>query len=217
MKTYYYSERGLINNLINYMNENEENLKKFLSILVDNYVYKEAKIFNEFSFGEFGSPDLIIKLDNKLFIIEAKIDTFENSATKKNHFAFKDNASKINIQLLLRKRFIDADVIKEKNNYIIIDKNKSDYKDEGIYKNGRSLKKQSLVKLALEEFKAEGLEHYYVAIVNGESINKDKIFNKFFKGNSYGFDNEHFRIVTWKQIDDAIGKEILSKTWEYTN
>ncbi len=216
VKTYYYSERGLVNKLIEWLNNAESNsLIDFFKLLdLDLNENSSIEIFDEFSFGDFGSPDLIIKVDNNVYIIEAKITSFVKASTKlSDKLKFKDNASKINIQLLLRKRFINQ--IKLGFEEVI----KEEYRkeDENIYKNGRALKKSELINEFVKEKLKDSFTYYYVALTSKDIVDKNKIYDDYFKDTKFGFKNEEFKMITWQQIDDVIGSGFLEETWKFTN
>ncbi len=225
---HYYSERGLVNTLINWIKDNCDNteeLNKFFDLLgVKLTDDSNIDIYDEISFGQFGDPDLIIKVDNIIFIIEAKIDTFVKSATLPDYkLVFKDNASKINIQLLLRKRFVNALIGRNNNQDNVIkegshDSNDSDInKKDCIYKNGRALKKKELVSFINNIFK-DYKKIYYVALVSeDENHSLNYIYDNYFKDTNYGFDINEFKILTWEQIDEKIWYKVLFDTWKCTN
>ena len=203
---HYYSERGLVDYLITWLKyeANNKDIECFFQLLeedlVDDYV---LDVYNEFSFGEFGNPDLILKLNTnkctKVFIIEAKLDTFEKSATKiEERSNYKDNASKINIQLLLRKKFIT----------ILNKDSKRLFLEEKGYttKNGRALDKKELVKWANKEIKGD-YQYYYVALVRNQE-DKSKIWKNYFN-----FEEEFLeekRIVLSE-------KELMLLSWDDLN
>ena len=235
---HFYSERGLINDLIIWLKYGEGNKEKFFDILGADFNESSiVDIYDEFSFGEFGSPDLIIKIKNgvntDVYLIEAKVDSFEKCATKiANRFVFKDNASMINIQLLLRSRFI-ANLYKDKENANeIMDNFESiewlkEYEDsyafERNYKGrGRKLAKKELVKWAYNNLKGEKYTYHYVALVNDNKTNKEiqQLYKDYFYIYIDGNEKpilDNFKFITWKQIDAAIGEEKLKETWETTD
>ena len=214
---HFYSERGLINRLIEWLNQvNFDSSLKFFQLL-NPEINQNSRIdiFNEFSFGDFGSPDLIIKIDNNVYIIEAKITSFIKAATKpEEKYVFKNNASKINIQLLLRKRFIEA--IKLSDDEEIVECHQD--QDGDIYKNGRALKKAELIDEFVKKCFNNENKFFYVSLTNEKpKPDKDKIFSDYFNKNSFGFQEKEFKMITWQEIDEKIGKDVLCETWTYTD
>jgi len=122
---YYYGERGLIDSLmldIIQSDNKDEIVKNILNKLNPEISYKASfDIYVEPSFGQrdgFGVPDLIIKADDDLYIIEAKCGTVEKNCytgTKTSEFWDKKNSSKLNVQLLLRYRFMNLLYNQKKN------------------------------------------------------------------------------------------------------
>ena len=181
VKMNYYSERGMVNAICQSMYRYKSSAFHFLKLIKNingkqmfDYTLKsisEIHIFNEFSFGDFGDPDLILKInfiDNTkpvLIFIEAKVGTYKNSA-KTSCFekeSYKNNASRINFQLRLKKRFIDAlyndDEFVEDTNM----DNEYDYKC-------RYFKKMYLVKY-IKEYIFKGIKKdniYYVTMTSDE-------------------------------------------------
>ena len=225
VRIHYYSERGLINRLIEWLNQADfDSLNKFFQ-LFDLSINKDStiNIYNEFSFGDFGSPDLIITVDDNVYIIEAKITSFTKAATKlEDKKVFKNNASKINIQLLLRKRFIREAIklSKSKENSKGIVECYQD-QDGDIYKKGRALKKTELIDNFIRNELIGKKNYFYVALTNEESSFDEHdihdIFEKYFDDNKFDFKEEEFKMITWKEIDKKIGKDVLCETWTYTD
>lgn len=173
-KLHYYSERGMVNalcySLYGYKYARIHFLKTIKKkdgnrLLSDEKIngIKGFDIFNEFSFGGFGDPDLILKLtyDNDasmLFFIEAKVGKYSQSASKAIEDGYKNNASKINFQLNLKKRFIK--VIQDADEIISPKINESDY--------DRKLKKQMLIryinKIIVGNTKTDNI--YYVSMTS---------------------------------------------------
>lgn len=161
-KLYYYSERGMVNAIVLSIYKYKEAMFHFLKCIRtknDDSVFKrinledikEVSIFNEFSLNGFGDPDLIIRVDFKnknpqLFFIEAKVKTYVESVKEQtiftnNSYHLKGNSSRINFQLRLKQRFVNAynTYFNNLNDAIISCKdNDYDYKE-------RVLKKKSII------------------------------------------------------------------------
>ncbi len=102
-----YSERGVINSLfheIKYSQNNIELLNEFLSLISFpscrlNYQISDAKILMEQSFSGFGSPDIILMVNNnekkQAIFIEAKVKAFQhwNISEEFNKFESKRRES----------------------------------------------------------------------------------------------------------------------------
>ena len=214
---HYYSERGLINCLIDWFRSDDNGIDKFLSgitlgngemlnKIIDIKKIKQAIVFNESSFGDFGSPDLILKLiadDDKsyILIIEAKVESFKSTASikpKENKVEYRDNASKIDIQLFLRKRFI-VELNKLKNCGEIFQK------EEGYTnRNGRALKKDKLCELWFDNIKGEKFEYFYVALTKEKSDNAVELYNDYIDGrkiyDGIKMNNNEFGTIRWASL-----------------
>lgn len=188
MKLHYYSERGMVNSIIQSIYQYKSSMLAFLEgikekgsktkKLLGNIVLKEIEmidVYDEISLGDFGDPDIIIKITYTdksrnpiLLFIEAKVGTYLNSVNKKSIFtdnSYKNNASRINFQLRLKKRFVDAYLKNPKAN-VICDRTKDGTYD---YKN-RKLEKESLVELIKENIMA-GIQAdhvYYITMTSDE-------------------------------------------------
>ena len=218
---YYYSERGMINCLVNWLIKDDDNCKNLLNKIIYADLEEktfdqidEIEIFNEFSFGEFGDPDLIIKVKTEgidyYFIIEAKLTTFKSSASKFNEkIKYIGHASDIDIQLLLRKRFIE---IAKKFTY-----SKEEYiseVEEYRGKGERALKKDELLIWTNDTFR-NSENHFYIALTTDEPVptsdvsNKAKeIYEKWFNSNRLSgsiktiIDKKEFGLLSWKSLID---------------
>ena len=193
MKTriHYYSERGMVNAIVLSLYTYKraafhflkaiKNIKNKSFFVFDLKSIKSINIFNEISFGQFGDPDLIIRVDFKeieknkpiLFFIEAKVGTYDNSAKYDIKDGYNKNASRINFQLRLKKRFIDAwirnkesQTIEECENHIDKEYDRDKYNN---YRN-RALKKKELVKF-IKKYILCDIEKdniYYVSMTNDD-------------------------------------------------
>jgi len=199
MNLYYYGERGLIDSLLADIISDEKNqdkiLNKFLK-LINNKSYDKFSIYVEPSFGQskgFGVPDLIIKANDDLYIIEAKCGTIKDSCFIGDKFdEFWKNSSELNVQLLLRYRFFKAlKGLKYNDNYVAYE-DKIEYNDNShTKKNGkcqyyRALGVSKNTKW-IDDIKSVELKNiYFVALTSDTDENaikflKDsyKLFNKF--------------------------------------
>ena len=141
INVHYYSERGLIHCLINWLKEKESNIHELISIVhiaseneksktININKIDEISVYNEFSFGEFGNPDLIIRIksgnNSIVLVMEAKLTSFQKARTlgvgnaDDKEIKYKGHASDIDVQLILRKRFFEAfiDALKTNQGYI---------------------------------------------------------------------------------------------------
>lgn len=180
----YYSERGMVNaicySIQQYKSAGFHFIKKIKNTKGEQ-IFEEEKlkdiksiqVFNEFSFGQFGDPDFILKInfenESKLLFIEAKVGTYANSAKDTDciNGSYENNASRINFQLRLKKRFVDA-----------LKNSKDDKKiEDKIEKDVRCLKKAALVDyirnvMFINVDKEDGI--YYIAMTSDEGNPFDK-------------------------------------------
>lgn len=243
IQTHYYSERGLVNCLILWLTKeskdnSESNIIKFLNkIEYINEKYKtkltdkkirSVDLFDEFSFGAFGSPDLIIKvqtINNKFyyFMIEAKINSFEEACSVGNDIIFKDNASKIDIQLVLRKRFIYA--LRNARDNFGDEQIQEISQDEYGYKttNTRALKKEELINWVKKTFRSKQSKFYYIALTNDDNNDVTSIYSSFLdkkvrkypKNVKTRINKTEFGLIKWKDLTD-LGMDNLKETCGYT-
>lgn len=209
LKMYYYGERGLIDSILKDIN------KKQLIIILNRITkstkeYKEICVFVEPSFGQrngFGVPDLIIKAADDVFIIEAKCDKVEKELSS----PFKwEESSKLNVQLLLRYRFIN--LLNKNNNgdYIVSTVNQeNDFGDKKERHYGRKNEGDRITHTNWV-YQLKGCNYYYVALTSDsnkqdalntlkksydEEVKKEKDFYKF------------LRIITYSDFVKEIGKD----------
>lgn len=122
----YYGERGIVNGIILDIKDDIEKQKNFLRAikLADNSSLPwvdDAAHFNWFIeplLSQFGSPDVILTVETNIrtkytFFIEAKIKNYDKSACLLNKNMTLDKydngaASKINVQLAFKYRFVEA-------------------------------------------------------------------------------------------------------------
>lgn len=221
---HFYSERGIVNSIILWLkSENKIKICNFLNqikdcegepvLSIENYL--SIDIYDEFSFGDFGSPDLIIKVnindeDSRVFIIEAKISTYLESAIsgdEDGNIVYSNNASKINVQLSLRKRFIEF--IKE-NDY----SNGIEDSPSNDYDYPRKLKKEELLTW-IAELKKNVVKYYYVALTDDkQDVNPLKNDSRI---PLYAPENDYCYLL-YCDIEGVMGDNPTYKaTWEHTN
>ena len=246
---YYYGERGLIDSLLlDIIHSNKQD--KIIRNIVKK-INPESKInlksgsspfeiYVEPSFGQkngFGVPDLIIKAKNvinandELYIIEAKCGTVNgNCYSGEDPNKFWENSSKLNVQLLLRYRFIR--LLKEStviNGKYCVYEDKNVYSDEShASKSANGISYQRALGNSdntswVKELKDIDLGNiYYVALTSDSKDNKDELkkLKESYKVNfklsvdeqkKYdGFKN-HIKLLTYKEILD-IFEELDVKT-----
>lgn len=211
----YYSERGLVKCLIDWLRESssEANIKNFFDLMLkqDEKIIEDIAsihIYCEFSFGQFGSPDLIIKVETKkgtyVFLIEAKITDFISAAIKiPDKQTYIDNASKINVQLLLRKSFINA-MGEAPDNLVCVSE-----PGGGKGKSGeRKLQKKELLAWAKNKIYNSKYKYYYIALTwekKDKEVDIKEIFKVYFKEaklpeSSPKIEEKEFGIITWNYI-----------------
>lgn len=219
-KLYYYSERGMVNAIVLSIYKYKEAMFHFLKCIKkinDKSIFeninlkdiKEVSIFNEFSLNGFGDPDLIIRVDfydkeSKLFFIEAKVRTYKESVKEQTIFAnnsyhVKGNSSRINFQLRLKQRFVNAykAYLKDSNDKIISNEdNNYDYKE-------RVLKKKSII-IFLNNYIMKNIDIdnvYYVSMTSDDNNPYCNIDSDFLplKSKEDGYNNLCY--LLYKDID----------------
>jgi hypothetical protein len=194
VKVYGYSERGMFNRIIFYLEDRPGHVADFLSALgINDDFLKDGEtsftFLNEQSFSDFGDSDwtIIAEKDGrkKVIFIEGKVDTYSGKFSINEHFedlksrkTFDGISSNIFVQLyyksLLKKVIkgngkdtsgIDIhEVFKKKNR-------KGEVIERKIGENG-------VVKKAIKEY-IEGAEQYfYVAVLPDEKISSEDFREK---------------------------------------
>lgn len=169
----FYGERGLVNGIILDIKDDVGKQKSFLKAIrfADgselNWIGDIAGMdfIVEPSFSEFGNPDLIIiahetNKKRHVIFIEAKVCCYDDAAIK-IPVSYKNNASKINIQLALKFRF--AEVFTKANNLKSIEETAEDgaaYQDTP-----RRLKNRGIIKLCNNHF-SDAVDFFFVALTN---------------------------------------------------
>ena len=117
----FYGERGIVNGIVLDIKDDIIKQRAFLKAIkfadgstpewIDNVTRTDFIV--EPSFSEFGNPDLIIiayETDNKkhVIFIEAKVCSYEDAAVEKSIPYKNSTTSKINFQLALKFRFVEA-------------------------------------------------------------------------------------------------------------
>ncbi len=180
----FYGERGIVNGIILDIKDSIEAQKAFLRAIkfadgnrpnwIENLSTMDFIV--EPSLSEFGNPDLIIiasetdKTQHVIFL-EAKVCCYEDAAIRAPA-SYKNNASKINIQLALKFRFVEA--FKKSPNNGFIEETKETAKSYGEDL-GRRLKNQSIIQMC-NKFQ-HAADFSFVALTN-DSLGV-KPFNNF--------------------------------------
>lgn len=179
----FYGERGVVNGIILDIKDDINKLRGFFRAIdmadggkldwADDV--EKCVFFVEPCFAEFGNPDLIAKVEttahNKyVLFIEAKLKCYDDSSIKvdgsllpKN---YSGNASKINIQLAFKYRFIEAFKACKGKNVIEEDSQSAEIYNDSVC---RCLKKPIVVEKVCEMFK-DAHKYYFIAMTND---NKD--------------------------------------------
>ncbi len=180
MDIVFYGERGLVNSIIADMGTDLEKHKKFLKAikLTDGGKLNwTAEITNipqyiiEPSFAEFGDPDLIVvaTADGKrhVIFIEAKLSAYNDAASALSDVNnrlldnYDGKASKVNVQLAFKYRFVQAYEKMIGNLEVVEDKLTAEkYNDKP-----RRLKKEKVVELCKRYF-GNAEDFYFVALTN---------------------------------------------------
>lgn len=185
-KILFYGERGIVNGIVLDIKESIEKQKAFLRVIrfpngvilpwIDNIISMDFVV--EPSFSEFGNPDLIMiaQEENKnrhVLFVEAKVSCYDDAAIKIPAL-FKNNASRINVQLALKFRFVQAYKKYPNNEYIEED----EYVAEGFNEIPRRIKNREMIKMCNENFK-NAVDYSFIALTN------DKCSAKPFDNLSY--------------------------------
>jgi len=208
IKTYFYGERGLIDSLLLDLYTLEEDKQVILFNKIFKKEYKKYSIYVEPSFGQrygFGVPDLIIKADNDLYMIEAKCGSLEKEIYEKNEVDFWNNSSKLNVQLLLRYRFFELLKSPCDDEKKIVKEKENDYNDSHNY---RALGKEHGEWI----IDIRGCDNIYFVALTGD-INEagllDKLKNSY---NKYSFNSKledfkkNLKVITFKGIIDTFNE-----------
>ena len=231
----FYGERGVVNSIILDIGGDLNKEKKFLNTIVladknklswiDDVIC--MKYFVEPCFSEFGDPDLIIKAitnknENYVLFIEAKLGAYIGSAVELinstgGYFpkGYKNNSSKINIQLAYRYRFIMAS--KACNNESIIEEMDDvnlTYEDE----TKRKLKHRRVINLWNNNLN-DAKKYYFIAMTNDyiEVIENEFPYdnNKIIPpiGNAnWQKDKNCFGITTYEMLEQS---QIIDRNFGY--
>lgn len=180
----YYGERGIVNGIILDIKDDIEKQKNFLKSIkladkssltwVDDATH--FYWFIEPSLSQFGNPDIILTVETNAeikyaFFIEAKINSYDSSSCPlgKDQILEKyDNgvASKINVQLAFKYRFVEA-MLGDNNSSLNIEESREvaeQYKDEP-----RKLKLTPLCNHIKKLFSGINKDNiYYIALIYDE-------------------------------------------------
>lgn len=201
----FYGERGIVNAILLDIGQDTEKLAKLLNsikyssgaeMIFEHQDIKGATYLLEGTFGEFGAPDLMIRVDSEkhdtvFFIIEAKVKEFEKECAEKENESYcftgksasRNNASLINIQLALRARFMKEWKRKINEDSKSVEEKSHNEADGNKYKKGRALKDVYALKL-LKDFFGDAVKYpensgipynvYYVSLTTNYDVNQSK-------------------------------------------
>ena len=237
---YGYSERGIFNSIIYYLNSKPELIGKFLEevLEVNDFINNDNTSFtflNEQSFSDFGDNDLTIIIENEsetektVVFIEGKVKTFSgnysldkeykkiNKAIDKNE-TFDGFSSNIFVQLYYK--YLLQDVVNSENdettNLVDLFK-KKDRKggkaERRIGDNGVVLKACNMIKKAKC--------YYYIAILPDVTLpeNINSFSECFEKIDKICMDTENIKnikCVYWKKIEEFFGNTAsVSQNFEF--
>lgn len=189
----YYGERGIVNGIILDIKDDIEKQRSFLKAIKladkSNLPWaNDAVHFNWFiepSLSEFGSPDIILTVTTNTtikyaFFIEAKLNSYDRSSFSLKDLMLKKDydgvASKLNVQLAFKYRFVEAMFVDDKPSGNIEESEEAanKYKDNKY----RKLKLHKLCTHMKKLF--EGVDKnniYYIALTN-DDISLDPFDNK---------------------------------------
>ncbi|KAA6323538.1 hypothetical protein EZS27_027031 [termite gut metagenome] len=218
---YGYSERGVFNSIIYYLNVRQEMIGEFLTYIgVKGFNNKDYDFvfLNEQSFSDFGDNDLTIIITKKcsqektVLFIEGKVKTSSGNFFLQKHFAkinnnnlYKGVSSNIFAQLYYK--FLLTNVQGSSGFEI---------KDCVIGKPTKKLGNNRIVKSAFENYIKDAQEYYYVAILPVKVGNET--FRNYF--NDLNLDMPLDRIISiyWGTIQDFFIKNVaiqVIKNFDY--
>jgi hypothetical protein len=225
MDIYGYSERGIINSMAYFLNENPKFINDFIKILgvpLEDSDY-EYKILIEQSFSDFGDSDLIIIIKDKVnekkkvIFIECKIKTYQgafqiNSEFNKINNAIKSNkkisgiSSNLFVQLYYKYLLINTD-----------GNSSNDHSVKDIFKksngNPRILGSNKIVLRAFDEIRSS--DYYYVAIVStAPNEMGSKEFEKKIRTLGLMLLNHNVFLCYWGNLEDYFKKINATKVLE---
>ena len=208
---YGYSERGIFNSIIYYLDSKQEEQPKLIGEFLEklgingfsNGKY-EFTFLNEQSFSDFGDSDLTIivkknKTDEKpraVVFIEGKVKTYsQNKFSLSNQFdkidekeQYKGISSNIFVQLYYK--------------YLLVEKLDSEnYQTESrIGKTTKKLGKNQIVKRGYEKI-AKAQKYYYVAIIPKQKDDSKKITQYFEDLKLLTDVKDNIRCASWQDIE----------------
>ena len=231
----FYGERGIVNSIVLFLAQNDNNLKGFLNSIRfinnkqcfcninENISITDIHYWVELSLSQFGNPDLIIdfKMNDKTHIlfIEAKLTDFIK-ASSKGIIDFKDS-SLLNIQLLLKERFVQA-LNNEKNNGKDRTRiEEKDIKETDLKREKRALGKQSILE-KIKYFNKDCI-FYYIGLVTNKDTEIDALDEKIKQlMPSENVDNLNIGIINYNNIAEMINErndvytQMFNFAWEIT-
>ena len=206
---YGYSERGIFNSIIYYLDANKNLIGEFLKVLgVEGFTEKEHTFtfLNEQSFSDFGDNDLTIVIDeeteNKTVVfVEGKVKTFSgnfdlNSQLQKikTDKQYKGVSSNIFAQLYYK--------------YLLAKKMEKGQSESCIGKSPKKLGSNPIVKKGYEKI-ADAQRYYYTAILPNDITTED--FQKMFSTLDIEMNIDNVRCAYWGKIQDFFtGKNAIS-------
>jgi hypothetical protein len=137
------------------------------------------EIHHQLNLSEFGKPDVVISIvDNEekkyIFIIEAKIDTYQNSCDTDNKETFdikRGTSSAINNQLTLRYRaFNSLDSINEKNSGFLTENNDEIHKSK-FYKDDKVRRCKKLATITVLKEMNENMYGFFLITLTSDEKN----------------------------------------------
>lgn len=229
-----YGERGLVNAVILEINDNLELIKKVLGSvkLGDGKCFtwletlERVDFWIEPSFGQFGDPDLVAicycnNNEKNVVFFEAKTVTYEDSAVPLTGPYIPGINSRINAQLALKYRFMQA-LMKEGSQQGIIEEGENasqayaKLSTDQKMSTPRVLKNQYIVS-ACREMQSNCKEFYFVALTNDQpGMNFDGVESKHLPlpvlfddqgHNIWANEKDRFGFLTFADIEKILPPE----------
>lgn len=182
---------------------------------------KSMEIHHQLNLSEFGKPDVILSItdeENKkyIFIIEAKLDTYNNSCDKANVEKFdikstsgSSTSSCINNQLTLRYRAFNSLGSLDVGNYLT--ENKEEILNSKFYNNDkyRRCKKEATINVLKEMNK--NLHGFYLVVLTSDDMNpfNGDYVHPFFENKNIS-KLKGIGFINWKYCNELLKNNVNS-------
>jgi hypothetical protein len=205
---YGYSERGIFNSIVYYLDSNQNLIGKFLKDVLNvggfSDITHSFTFLIEQSFSDFGDCDLIIIAERKtdkektIFFIEGKRGKSFSLENEHKRFS-KSNKTKFSSSNLFIQLYFKY-LLSKGNDEELIDKALEGY----INKHNRKIGKNKIVLEARNKYIKDANQYYYVAIIPKEKDDAKKI-TQYFKELALMTDVKNIQCTSWQDIEKFFG------------